>query len=468
MHLVSYGAQDVYLTGKPMITYFKTVYRRHTNFASEIVPQSFASSPSFGKKVSSVINRNGDLMTHVTVSIDLPHLECYDSSTHLRWTDNVGHHLLETIEIEIGGQIIDRHYGDWLEIWSQLTVRAEHRHAYYYMIGQDPVDLLGRPTGLQRSVPGSYIEGRTLLIPLQFWFCRNYGLSLPLIALSHHEVRINIQFARLDDVVRCTRGGDVKAHDSRLQACLLVEYVYLDDEERKKFSHFNHEYLIEQLQRNVTDIMASSNRKDPAVNIVPLTFLHPVKELVWVVQPVEFISGIDRQPSNYTSVKAPVIASNTLDIQTNLQLKDISMQSCIRPAGGLNPVVAAKLVLNNIDRIARRPGTYFNWVQTGDYHSCIPKSPGINVYSFSIIPEKHQPSGCCNFSRIQNASLVIDTAVLTVRTEHMYRSYPGAGTDRNIRLSNGKCQCRVYAVNYNVLKVMQGMCGLAYNSSPLV
>lgn len=463
MQLVSYGAQDIYLTGNPMITYFKTVYRRHTNFATEIIPQSFTSGAAFGKKVTALVNRNGDLMSRITVAVNLPHLECYDTSTHLRWTDNVGHHLLETIEIEIGGQIIDRHYGDWLEIWSQLTVTAEHRQGYYELIGQDPVDILGRPTGLQRSAPGSYIEGRALFIPLQFWFCRNYGLSLPLLALNHHEVKINIQFAHLESLVRCTRGGDIRNHDPRLQASLLVEYIYLDEEERRRFIQTNHEYLIEQLQRTVSYIVSSSNRAAPTTHHVPLPFHHPVKELLWVVQPTEFITGVDKQPSNYTSVKAPYVDPSDLNITTDAKLRDVSMQSCVRPAGGSNPVLGAKLVLNNVDRICRRPGSYFNWVHPEAYHTCIPASPGINIYSFAVIPESHQPSGACNFSRIQNATLIIDTAVLTTYTEHVYRSYPGLGTDQSSRrLNTGNCQCRVYAINYNVLRVMQGMAGLAY------
>lgn len=477
MQLVAYGAQDIYLTGNPMITYFKTIYRRHTNFATEVIQQSFNGATNFGKNLSAIISRNGDLMSNVLISADLPELASDDASVVLRWTDNIGHHLLKTVDIEIGGQLIDKHFGDWLDIWAQLTVPAEKQEGYYAMIGQDPVDMLGRPTGLQKDIEGQHVQGRTIFIPLQFWFCRNYGLALPLIALSYHEVKINVEFSRVDELIR---SAGIEMRNIRLDAQLWVEYIYLDDEERRRFAQTMHEYLIEQVQRNTEIIEPSNSRDSPNTVSISLNFVHPVKELIWVVQPIEYLTGTDRQNSNYTAVKsnAPIDAVNdtTTDLpvisavsnnsiglaslQTQIQIRDISEQSCVRPPGSKNPVVRAKIRLNGNDRIATRPGTYFNWVQTRDHHTCIPKSPGINVYSFALLPEKHQPSGSCNFSRIDNAFLVLSTAVLTTSTPDIALSYPGLGTPN--KLLNATSQCRIYAVNYNVLRIMQGMGGLAY------
>lgn len=479
MQLVAYGAQDIYLTGNPMITYFKTIYRRHTNFATEVIEQSFNGDTNFGKKLSAIISRNGDLISNVIISAVLPTLESDDASVVLRWTDNVGHHLLKTIEIEIGGQLIDKHFGDWLDIWAQLTVPAEKQEGYYTMIGQDPVDMLGRPTGLQKDVEGAHVQGRAIFIPLQFWFCRNYGLALPLIALSYHEVKLNVEFAHVDELIR---SAGIEMRSIELQAQLWVEYIYLDDDERRRFAQTVHEYLIEQVQRNTEIIESSNSREAPSTHNISLNFLHPVKELVWVVQPIEYLSGTDRQNSNYTSVKSnppvdavvhaetnlPVVGSATTEplglgsISTKIRLRDISMQSCVKPPGSRNPVVRAKIRLNGNDRIVTRLGSYFNWVQTRDHHTCIPKSPGINVYSFALMPEKHQPSGTCNFSRIDNAFLVLSTAVLTTGTENIETTYPGLGTPT--KLLSSTCQCRIYAVSYNVLRIMQGMSGLAYRN----
>lgn len=469
MQLVAYGAQDIYLTGNPMITYFKTIYRRHTNFAMEIIQQPFNGKPNFGKKLSAIVSRNGDLISGMVITATLPKLESSDNSIVLRWTDHVGHYLINNVEFEIGGQLIDKHYGDWLEIWSQLTVPAEKQLGYYELIGQDPTDALGRPTGLQKDLENSSIQGKTLFIPLQFWFCRNIGLSIPLISLKYHEVKINVEFSYIKELVR---SGGIEIENISLDAELWVEYIYLDDEERRRFANSMHEYLIEQLQYNHELINVSNSRDKPSTHYIPLNLSHPVKELIWVVQPLQYRSGSDRQAANFTAVQARSPLDNeTVDsisglehglssITNNTILRDITNQSCIKPSGARNPVVSAKVQLNGHDRISNRYGTYFNWVQCHQHHTCIPKSPGINVYSFSILPERHQPSGTCNFSRIDTAFIIINAATLQSNTANPHYEYPGLGSINP--LSSGNCECRVYAVNYNVLRIMHGMGGLAY------
>ena len=195
MQLVAYGAQDIYLTGNPMITYFKIVYRRHTNFAIESIEQTFNGRANFGSKITSTISRNGDLINSICLQLVLPDLTytSTSNSTILRWTDDVGHHLIKEVSVDIGGQLIDTHSGEWLEIWAQLTVPAGKMLGYREMIGQDPRTSIGMNTGLQAGihteVTGSVltIPGREIYVPLQFWFCRNVGLSLPLIALQSQQ-----------------------------------------------------------------------------------------------------------------------------------------------------------------------------------------------------------------------------------------------------------------------------------------
>ncbi len=456
MQLVAYGAQDIYLTGNPMITYFKVVYRRHTNFAMESIQQTLSGTPGFGQRVTALISRNGDLVSGMTLEVTLP------TANGNRWTENVGHFIMSQVEVEIGGQLIDRHYADWLEIWAQLTVPASKKVGYKQMIGQSPKDTLGQPTGLQEvneasavTVSVRNLASRKLYIPLQFWFCRNVGLALPLIALQYHEVKVNITFNTYANLAMTAAGGDAGAAAGTLSADLWVDYIYLDTDERRRFAQVSHEYLIEQLQFNGDSDFAGVNvDQTEARTSIQLNFNHPVKELVWVGR----LSTATRQPANYTTVLAAPVARDIPEV-TNAgntvpakQLANIMRESIVNPyyvgAGNAptdyarNITNVANLKLNGQDRFAVRPGTYFNRAQTYAAHTCVPESPGINVYSFALKPEEHQPSGTCNFSRIDNASLVLGL-----------NSTGGvAGT------------IKVFATNYNVLRVMSGMGGLAYSN----
>lgn len=425
MQLVAYGAQDIYLTGNPLITYFKVVYRRHTNFAMESIEQVFNGSADFGKKVTCLVSRNGDLINRVYLQAKLP--EISEATGSFRWVDDVGHHLISEVELEIGGQRIDKQTGDWLQIWSELTVAAGHKVGYRKMIGSYPLfDETG--TTIEGS-PQSYDDEDkaefTVYVPLQFWFCRNVGLSLPLIALQYHEVKINMVF-RKADALCVTADSDNVTNLSLSDAALWVDYIYLDTDERRRFAQVSHEYLIEQIQFTGDESISSS--ADTNTSSLKLNFNHPIKELVWVVQHNLAVASNVNQWSNYTDV-----------VTTEDEI-------CRNPLNSKNPVATAKLQLNGHDRFATREGEYFNWVQCYQHHTNIPDSPGINVYSFALKPEEHQPSGSCNFSRIDNATLVLDVAYTT----------------ENLEGVNAKV--RVYAVNYNVLRIMSGMGGLAYSN----
>ena len=426
MQLVAYGAQDVYLTGNPMITYFKVVYRRHTNFAMESISQTFSGKVAWGSKVTALISRNGDLIKGMTLEINLPALVPVNGEAI--WMNDVGHHIIQQVEVEIGGQLIDRHYSDWLEIWAQLTVPADKKLGYRRMIGQDPADDNGGNTGLQAL--GALLVAkppRKLYVPLQFWFCRNVGLSLPLIALQYHEVKVNFTFNTVANLVS-SQFGVQQGTPGDLNAELWVDYIYLDTDERRRFAQVSHEYLIEQLQFTGDE----SYRPGAPSKSINLNFNHPVKELVWIIKdtPDQVIGNLS-QSSSY-------INGDTITA-------DGSDNFCCGNANGVNPIKSAILKLNGHDRFAVRDGTYFNWVQPFKHHTCIPDSPGINVYSFALKPEEHQPSGTCNFSRIDNA--ILDLTFDTVL---------------NNGLNGGVV--KVFATNYNVLRIMSGMGGLAYSN----
>uniref|UniRef100_A0A6C0KG14 Major capsid protein N-terminal domain-containing protein n=1 Tax=viral metagenome TaxID=1070528 RepID=A0A6C0KG14_9ZZZZ len=526
MQLVAYGAQDVYLTGNPQITFWKVTYRRHTNFAMESIEQTFNGQADFGRRVQCTISRNGDCAYRTYLQVTLPQIDqtmgnsSGSSAVFARWLDYPGEQLVSMVEIEIGGQRIDRQYGDWMHIWNQLTLTSSAERGYNKMVGQtqtltyitDPifadVDTPCTTGGIGNVCqPRNALPETTLYVPLQFWYCRNPGLALPLIALQYHEVKINLEFRPIDEclwavnTLSAMNSVDAKVtaayNASLVAASLYVDYVFLDTDERRRMAQNPHEYLIEQLQFTGDESIGSSSNK------VKLNFNHPCKELVFVVQPDELVDycsslkgcqllyrALGAQPFNYTDVvdalpnaihayAGPNAMSTFIDGSGFFQDAgagditavdpwahgtyskpefDVQEDSGVSDAGsfvlaetalnihcwGENPVVTAKLQLNGQDRFSEREGTYFDLVQPYQHHTRNPDT-GINVYSFALRPEEHQPSGTCNFSRIDNASLQ-----LVVSTNAI------GGTKT--------AKVRVYATNYNVLRVMSGMGGLAYSN----
>ena len=339
MQLVAYGAQDVYLTGNPQITFWKVTYRRHTNFAMESIEQTFNGQADFGRRVQCTISRNGDLAYRTYLQVTLPEvnqsLNADAKGVYARWLDYPGEQLISMVEVEIGGQRIDRQYGDWMHIWNQLTLTSEQEAGYNKMIGQTlQLTYLVDPTfaDVQSACGGDKVPDAvcaprkalpetTLYIPLQFWFCRNPGLALPLIALQYHEVKINIEIRALDECLFAVESVDGPISNanstnhkvseayalSLVAASLYVDYIFLDTDERRRMAQNPHEYLIEQLQFTGDESIGSSSNK------IKLNFNHPCKELIYVVQPDANVNYCDMfesgkhlhmalgaQPFNYT------------------------------------------------------------------------------------------------------------------------------------------------------------------------
>jgi hypothetical protein len=534
----------------------------------ESIEQTFNGQADFGRRVQCTISRNGDLAYRTYLQVTLPEIGqdncCNDNGTgHVfaRWLDYPGEQLISMVEVEVGGQRIDRQYGDWMHIWNQLTLTSEQERGYNKMVGQttqltyvtDPsfadVDSACAANTVPAAVcaPRNALPETTLYVPLQFWFCRNPGLALPLIALQYHEVRINLELRPSDECLWAVhtvegdttdKGGrrisltggehgksvkDTASYQKSLVAAsLYVDYIFLDTDERRRMAQNPHEYLIEQLQFTGDESVGSSSNK------IKLNFNHPCKELVWVVQPDKnvdycssFVTGatlnsaMGAQPFNYTDAIDALVNSmlafsgykqvdgqnafidtdglfqdpgadslsmggrwagkstgppasqfpdrgaahgemyeNVIDVTNANQVGD----SGVSDAGafvlaetalnmhcwGQNPVVTAKLQLNGQDRFSEREGTYFDLVQPFQHHTRSPDT-GINVYSFALRPEEHQPSGTCNMSRIDNATLQLVLSTNAVGGEET-------------------AKVRVYATNYNVLRVMSGMGGLAYSN----
>lgn len=375
----------------------------------ESIQQTFNGSADFGKRVTCTISRNGDLIHRVYLQAKLPAVTATGTNT-VCWVKNIGEALMNYVELEIGGQRIDRHYSDWLHIWNELTQTAGHAAGYYDMIGNTADLTLASLTSLPE---------KTIYVPLQFWFCRNAGLALPLIALQYHEVKVNIQFESLANLAgpSSTFPSGVSLGDTSL----WVDYIYLDTDERRRFAQVSHEYLIEQVQFTGAESFPAGAKNAP----IKMNFNHPCKSLYWVVQRDDAVNaGAGKDLFNYSDT---VAAAPTLD-GSGLEAY---------PQQGKNPVASAKIQLNGHDRFTEREGRYFNLVQPFQHHENVPANKGINMYSFALKPEEHQPSGTCNMSRI-------DTATLNLQLT-------SAAT------SGSSVEVSVFAVNYNVLRVMSGI-----------
>lgn len=490
--LISVGKQNLYLTNNPDITFFKVAYRRHTNFSIEIVPQYFKATPNFGKKVSVSISKNADLISQMYLYVRLPSIpKCYhsvlpDNIKKFKWINKIGWAIIRSIDIEIGGLLIDRHYGDWLNIWSELSGKNLHRKGLKKMIGD--VDEL---TTLSNGK-----ESYDLYIPLQFWFCRNYGLALPLIALIHNDVKIHVEFNSFskcyvenpthyitvkenycifnenEEISQTINGVTAKGKfiyfdvttnrlyyekwyndflsssssstqskyvitgkdtgfqitpeldssvikdesyfknvvfPSIIESYMLINYIYLDNQERIRFLNSNHEYLIDTLQNIPETIIYSNN------SAIKLNFIHPCKEIIWRFQ-MNF--NFDKNDAfNYS-----------LNINDEENTNEI--------------VMVEKIIINGRNRLEMDIPKYYKLIQ--NYQNFV-NSPsfGIHSYSFSLYPQKYQPSGTMNFSKIDDSSISFNL-------------------DRTISYQNFT-RLKVYALNYNLLRIVNGIGGLAFS-----
>jgi len=430
LQLAAYGAQDIYLTGNPQITMFVAVYRRYTNFAIQNVPQYFTGNADFGKRVFCEIDRVGDLINQCFLRVKLPSLVQYNYTddkgdlVEYFWVNSIGHALIKIIEIEIGGVVIDRHYGLWMEIWSSLITPVGKVDGFYDMIGKSV-----NPINLNNS------GELDLYIPLYFWFCRNIGLSLPLVALQSHEVRINVTYRNAQELVVSSNGLPVNIPPSCplqiTQSFLDIDYIFLEDNERKLFAKNNHQYLIEQLQVYATSFTSNGLRQDPVnpnkMTRIPdqsqniaLDFNHPMKELYWVIQ-------------NSTVLSAYSYGGNEWFNFSTLPYKNGTNN-------GTDPLLSAKLVFEGQDLFDIKDAKYFRTVIPFQRHTNVPNN-FIYVYSFSLNPEEYQPSGSCNFSRIDSQVIYMEISQELIDP-----------------------MTTVFGVNYNILNIAGGMAGVEYTT----
>jgi len=417
LQLVAYGAQDAYLSGNPQITFWKSMFKRHTNFAMEPFRVNFNGQAAWGTKHSAVLGRHADLLYSTYLEVVLPPGGVFNTDQ-----GRLGYNLIRYVELDIGGQMIDRLYGEWLYLWDCLTndgaMIAKTQSLVNHLDASIPTWTVPASNGCTGARGSSDVLPKVLYVPLYFFYTRNPGAALPLIALQYHEVKITLQWN--DATFIASNFGNASSLPQPVQASIYVDYIYLDTEERRRMAQQSHEYLIEQTQYNEDKGISSYN------NRIDLTFNHPVKELVWVVQ-----------PSYYT----------------NCSLAKAKGQTRLQPFTYNQKAVFEQWIqFNGQDRLDRRYGDYFNRVQLYQHHSGFGYTAdfqyGLYLYSFALRPEEHQPSGTCNFSRIDTATIVLTMS-----------------GDMVVNPDNDDTwDVRVYAVNYNILRIMSGMGGLAYSN----
>jgi len=401
VELIARGKQDTYIIGNPQFSYFKSVYKRYTNFAVEAIKQIFTESPDFGKRVTCIIDKKADLLSDILLEVELPALQ-----ENISWSNGIGYYMIDYVELQFGGEPIDRITGDMMNILMELTTTTGKKQALYPMVGKFATFTTSSQTGSLK-----------LLIPLPFWFCRSIEKSLPLISMQYTDVKIVIQFKQFSSCwynLPNTLNGLVPSSTPRIgKANLLCNYVYLDVFERTKFAkQLNHEYLIEQVQ-SINEYAISQNL---LIANIRLFLNHPVKELFWIYRTA--VANTANDYDNYGSI------SNY----------DTPNEKSIAPFTDIT------LRFNGNDRFETTTETFFRLYQPYKYHSSGTNNY-IYMYSFALEPENIQPSGTCNFSKIDNAVLTLD----------MSPNIP-EGT------------INVYGMNYNILRIQNGMAGILFSS----
>jgi len=437
LQLVANGKQDVFLTGNPQISFFKMVYRRYTNFAVESQAMYFDGTANFGQRISCLIPRRGDLLGKIYLEVLLPQL--MDASTNLpvSYVNGIGNALIQEITFEVGEQEIDRQTGEWMQIWEQLTTPASQQDALNNMIGT--VSSVYTPP---YNIPGPLSPGLQLYIPLQFYFCRNPGLYLPLLALQYHPIRINITITPLNNLFynpnlvynpKCTTTYIKPATITSMM--LWGDYVYLDVEERRRFVAKSHEYLIEQIQYtpliSVTPFQSQVN--------IQTDFNHPIKEFIFVCQR-DFMDQVN-EPFNFSS------------LATNEPLDTSAIGQYLLPGQTRTDLIATALLqLDGYDRFQVRDAPYFRLLQPYDHHTTTPVQQYIYCYSLALRPEDAQPTGTLNASRIDSVNWQI--------TMNPVLNLPStANHQTSVR---GPCTIRIYGLNYNVFRVVNGFGGVLF------
>jgi hypothetical protein len=515
IQLAAYGSQDFYLTANPQISFFKTVYRRYTNFSMDFFRINPEGNLGLNDQETITykfkIDRNADLINHVYFSFNLPDIYSSDN-LDFKWIKNIGFNIIEKASIYIGGSVIDEHYGEWFQIWHELTTTDEKRDTLNKMIGNipemyDPANAPGNAGiypnssilgGRENILVGPSIFGRTIRVPLIFWFNRNPSLALPLIALQYDPIQINIICKKLTDLYtvvdnvitspsygmrikpRTTDSyynskygiqnfvndetmfvgetGNKRLVNFSIDPFLDINYIYLDTKEMKNFAQTEHKYLIEQVKlSNFKGILGNDT--------LDLQLHHPTSLMIIVTKRNDVEDRNDW--NNYTNWIDEIIPPYSINYSNeffnpNELTTDDAGNLIIDPIGtekvtadnfsfrkNINCLKTISLKLNGVDRFSTQDPDFFNYLQSYSFSKKTPKE-GIYPYSFSIDPFKYQPSGSCNMSRFNKIELTVETNESPIPSKKTDNAY--------------KFDINVYTVSYNILRIVSGMGNVEFSN----
>ena len=403
IQLATKGAEDIYLTGDPEITFFKAVYNKYTHFSRERCPIFFDKNFENGQKSTATIVRNADLVSGITLTFKTNQIKTQTNNAGILVTDRKYSTYINYIDLKIGTNLIDRRYGEFLDMWHELTTtqdkmggkmhdpkRASNSTAFQEILRTGTLEMMGNALGTYNTASDTTF---VVAIPLDFWFNKDTGFALPLISLQFHQVTIEVNFKEVLPADNL-KGGNTLGENFTSDEQLLVDYYYLDTPERTMFTETGQEYLIEQLQ--FEDNIPVTNTAPGSTNVLDFTFNHPVKELFWKLF-----------KSNGETVKRYEYSNITL---------------------------------NGTDLTNPHPSYAFSFIEPLHFHTRIPANGDIFIHSFALRPEELQPSGTMNLSRIEKANLVV-------------KNEPGTAFTKAV----------IYATSYNVLKIQSGMAGLAFS-----
>jgi len=420
LQLVAVGDQETKLTGNPEISFFKVIFRKHTNFAIETVeiyPDSGSTNSS--NTMEFTILNNGDLLSKLVLEVTLPKISINDG-TYLNWTNNTAHAYIKDCSITFNGLVIDKHKGEWLDIWYELT---DKDHSEFTMLNKH----LCKNTYLKSGSISDKNNDLKMYIPLKFWFCRHLGSSLPLIALQNTKLKLRTVFRSIDTIINTDSIKAINTPEGTSSVKLLADYIYLEEDERRKFANEHHEYLIEQVKYQRVSTKSQFF----------LNFNHPVKNIIWV-----FRSSKTFKSSNIGLRDATLNKSGTIGNSNdyfNYIAPTTEISEIIHGKKSIEPFSNFSIKLNGQDRFQKRPASYFRTITPYKAGFNVP-SKHIYVFSFALNPIDLQPSGTLNFSRLDNVTMNFD-------------SFSGTTTDSVID---------VFAVNYNILKIKYGQAGLEF------
>lgn len=403
LQLLAVGTQNNYDQINPQISFFKSIYKRHSPFALETTALTANGTANWGRRLVIPLPRSGDLFVSGYIHVDLPALTANAGST-VAWVRHLGHALIKNIALEIGGNKIDEVTGVMMHIWNELSLNEDKRKGYATLIGD--VESL--------TTQAAAIPAAELNIPLPFYFCAAPGLAIPIIALPYTEVRITIQLAEFHELVVTGDGATLTNVPALPNFEVYSEIAYLDGPERQIFSQATHEYLVT-LWQYQGDESASS----PIVKI-KTTFAHPTKELIWAIRPDRNMLG---------GVGTPRPFDFTDSGSTTAYYK------------GNDPMISGRILFNATERISTRPASYFNVLEPFKRHTRVP-AKGIYVYSMALNPESPtQPTGSVNFSKLDSVTLQLE-------------------------LSTGTSPVTIFlfARSQNIFKCTSGLAGLQYSS----